>query len=148
MAAVAAPTLTIFTLPTGPAHVALLMLPAPLEAGVFSGKHHDAERKRQRHKNRGRHMFRTALAMLVASLVLLAVNGSAKAAPIPPLAAGITASVSDVTDVSWRRCWRDRWGACAVGDFQALLRRRVVQLGRLSRAMDQINSPLVGGQGQ
>jgi len=55
-------------------------------------------------------MLRTALAMLVAGLVLVAVNGSAQAAPIPPLAAGITANVSDVTDVSWRRCWRDRWG--------------------------------------
>ena len=55
-------------------------------------------------------MLRTALLMLIAGLVLVAVNGSAQAAPIPPLAAGITANVSDVTDVSCRRCWRDRWG--------------------------------------
>jgi hypothetical protein len=33
-------------------------------------------------------MLRTALLMLIAGLVLVAVNGSAQAAPIPPLAAG------------------------------------------------------------
>jgi hypothetical protein len=74
-------------------------------------------------------MLRTALAVSVAALVLAAVNGSAQAAPIPPLAAGITANVSDVRDVSWRRCWRDRWGRVRCRCFQ-YLRRRVVKLGR------------------
>lgn len=44
----------------------------------------------------------------VGGLVLVVVNGSARAVPIPPLV-GIIAQVGDVTDVFWRRCWRDRW---------------------------------------
>ena len=56
-------------------------------------------------------MLRTAFAISTAGLVLATLSGTpAQAAPIPPLTSGITANVSDVTDVSWRRCWRDRWG--------------------------------------
>ena len=55
-------------------------------------------------------MFRMVFAMAFAGLVLAAVSGAAQAAPIAPLAVGVTAELGDVTQVSWRRCWRDRWG--------------------------------------
>ena len=55
-------------------------------------------------------MLRMVFAMAFAGLVLTAVSGAAQAAPIAPLAAGVTAELGDVTQVSWRRCWRDRWG--------------------------------------
>jgi hypothetical protein len=92
-------------------------------------------------------MLRTALLMLIAGLVLVAVNGSAQAAPIPPLAAGITANVSDVTDVSSvgvgetaggagivARVGEIAGAACAVGDFRRCCGDGWVQLGRLSLA--------------
>jgi hypothetical protein len=55
-------------------------------------------------------MLRTVFAIAVAGLIFTAVHGTARAAPIAPLPAGITAGLTDFTDVSWRRCWRDRWG--------------------------------------
>lgn len=55
-------------------------------------------------------MLRTVFAMSVAALLFAAIPGSAKAAPIAPLPAGVAAQLSDVTEVRWRRCWRDRWG--------------------------------------
>ena len=55
-------------------------------------------------------MLRTVTTMVLAGLVLAAVGG-AQAAPIAPLPAGsITAALNNLTDVSWRSCWRDRWG--------------------------------------
>jgi hypothetical protein len=62
-------------------------------------------------------MRRTAFAMAAAGLIFAAVFGTAQAAPIVPLPAGVTADLSDVTQVSWRRCWRDRAAciAAAVG---------------------------------
>ena len=29
---------------------------------------------------------------------------------IAPLTEGVTADIGVLTDVQWRRCWRDRWG--------------------------------------
>jgi hypothetical protein len=55
-------------------------------------------------------MLRTVFAMAVAGLVLAALPGTAQAAPIAPLAQTLTAELSDVMQVSWNRCWRDRWG--------------------------------------
>jgi hypothetical protein len=55
-------------------------------------------------------MLRTVFAMAVAGLVLAAVSGTAQAAPTVPPAVGVTADLSDVTQVSRRRCWRTRWG--------------------------------------
>jgi len=55
-------------------------------------------------------MPRTVFAIAIASLILAAASETAQAAPIAPLPAGVTGDFSDLTDVSWRRCWRDRWG--------------------------------------
>jgi hypothetical protein len=55
-------------------------------------------------------MLRTVFAMAVAGLVLAVLPGTAQAAPIAPLAQGVTAELSDVTQISWTRCSRDRWG--------------------------------------
>jgi hypothetical protein len=61
--------------------------------------------------NQGRRqMLRTAFAIAVAGLIFAAVSGPSQAAPLAPLPAGITAHLNDLTDVAWRRCWRDRWG--------------------------------------
>jgi hypothetical protein len=57
-----------------------------------------------------RQMLRTAFAVAVAGLIFVAVSGTSQAAPIVPPPAGLTAHLNDVTEVSWRRCWRDRWG--------------------------------------
>jgi len=55
-------------------------------------------------------MLRTLLAIAVVGWALAVVPGTAQAAPIAPLATGVTAELGDVTQISWRRCWRDRWG--------------------------------------
>jgi hypothetical protein len=55
-------------------------------------------------------MLRTVLAIAVAGLIFAAVSGTAQAAPGAPLPAGVTADLNYLTDASWRRCWRDRWG--------------------------------------
>jgi len=55
-------------------------------------------------------MLRTVLAIAVAGLIFVAVSATAQAAPVAQLPAGVTASLSDLTDVAWRRCWRDSWG--------------------------------------
>lgn len=55
-------------------------------------------------------MLRTVFAIAVAGLIFAAVFGTAQAAPVAPLPAGVTADLSYLTDVQWRRCWRDRWG--------------------------------------
>ncbi len=53
--------------------------------------------------------MRTVFAIAVAGLIFGAVSGTAHATPIAPLPTGVT-DLSELTDVSWRRCWRDRWG--------------------------------------
>ena len=46
---------------------------------------------------------------LVGLTMMVAIPASA--APVVPLSKGVIESVnSNVTDVQWRRCWRDRWG--------------------------------------
>jgi hypothetical protein len=54
-------------------------------------------------------MLRTVFAIAVAGLVFASVSGTAQAAPVAPLPTGVT-DLSVLTDVQWRRCWRDRWG--------------------------------------
>ena len=60
--------------------------------------------------HRERYMLRTTFAIAIAGFIVMAVSATAQATPIVPLAVGVTANLSDVTQVSWRRCWRDRWG--------------------------------------
>jgi len=55
-------------------------------------------------------MLRTVFAITFAGLIFVAVSGTAQAAPVVPLPAGVTADLSYLTDVQWRRCWRDSWG--------------------------------------
>ena len=55
-------------------------------------------------------MLRTLFAAAFAGLVFAAVSGAAHAAPIAPLPPGYTAGLGILSDVAWRRCWRDRWG--------------------------------------
>jgi hypothetical protein len=54
-------------------------------------------------------MTRAAFAFIVAGFILGTVP-TAHAAPIALPPAGFTADIGIVSDVSWRRCWRDRWG--------------------------------------
>ena len=56
--------------------------------------------------------MRIVLAIVFAGLIVAAVPGTAQSAPIPPIPAGTTVQLTDLTDVAWRRCWRDRWGTC------------------------------------
>jgi hypothetical protein len=56
-------------------------------------------------------MLRTILALAVAGLIFAAVSGTAQATPITPIPVSALADVNILTDVAWRRCWRDRWAA-------------------------------------
>jgi len=55
-------------------------------------------------------MLRTAFAIAAAGLIFVVVSETAQAAPVAPIPAGVTANLSDLTDVAWRRCWRDSRG--------------------------------------
>ena len=55
-------------------------------------------------------MLRPMFAIVVASLICLALSGPTQAAPIAPLPQGYTIDLGNVTKVWWRNCWRDRWG--------------------------------------
>jgi len=55
-------------------------------------------------------MSRTLLAAAVAGLLFSALSGTAHAVPIAPLPPGYTTDLGILSDVAWRRCWRDRWG--------------------------------------
>jgi hypothetical protein len=55
-------------------------------------------------------MLRTIFGIAVAGFFVAMVPGLAQAAPAAPLPAGIVADMSIMSDVAWRRCWRDRWG--------------------------------------
>src|SRR6476660_3014249 len=59
---------------------------------------------------RERHMLRTTFAIAVAGLIFVATSATTQAAPVAPLPTGIMADFNLLTDASWRRCWRDRWG--------------------------------------
>jgi hypothetical protein len=52
--------------------------------------------------------MRTLFAVAIAGLVFAAVSGTAHAAPIAPLPPSYTVDLGILSDVSWRRCWRDR----------------------------------------
>jgi hypothetical protein len=59
-------------------------------------------------------MLRTLFALAVAGLLFAGISGTAQAAPMAPLPAGITAE-HGLTPVYWhhwhhRHCWRGRWG--------------------------------------
>jgi hypothetical protein len=55
-------------------------------------------------------MLRTTFAIAVAGVIFAATSSITQAAPLAPLPTGIMADLNIVTDVAWRRCWRDRWG--------------------------------------
>lgn len=55
-------------------------------------------------------MLRPLFAIAVGALIFTAMSGHAQAVPAAPLPAGITADFNILSDVAWRRCWRDRWG--------------------------------------
>jgi hypothetical protein len=56
-------------------------------------------------------MPKTVIAIGLAGLLLAAASATAPAAPFTPLPESVIAGLgSDVTEASWRRCWRDRWG--------------------------------------
>ena len=55
-------------------------------------------------------MPKTAAAAVLAALILAAVAPTARAMPIAPHSSIIAGLNSDIQDVRWRRCWRDRWG--------------------------------------
>jgi len=55
-------------------------------------------------------MLRTVFAIAVAGLIFAAVSAPAQAAPGAPLPAGVKTDLNYLTDASWRRCRRDRWG--------------------------------------
>jgi hypothetical protein len=66
-------------------------------------------------------MTRTIFAMAVAGVMFAAVSGTAQAAPMAPLPAGVTNDSSGLTQVYWRRgyvrphCWVGRWGRVHCG---------------------------------
>jgi hypothetical protein len=56
-------------------------------------------------------MQKTAIALGFAGILLAASSSTVRAAFIVPHAKSvITGLNNDLTDVSWRRCWLDRWG--------------------------------------
>jgi len=55
-------------------------------------------------------MLRTLFAVSITGLVFAAVSAPAHATPIGPLPPGYNVDLGILSDVAWRRCWRDRWG--------------------------------------
>lgn len=55
-------------------------------------------------------MVRTGFAIALACSIFAVLPGTAQAAPAAPLPSGVMSGLGDLTDVAWRRCWRDRWG--------------------------------------
>lgn len=55
-------------------------------------------------------MQKITIGIGLAGLLLVAANTSAQAMPVIPLSKATVSGPSDLTDVQWRRCWRDRWG--------------------------------------
>ena len=54
-------------------------------------------------------MSRTMFAIAFAGVIFTAASGT-HAALILPLPAATTVGLDNLTDVSWRRCWHDRYG--------------------------------------
>lgn len=56
-------------------------------------------------------MLKTVIAIGLAGLLVVAASRTAQAAPFMPLPKSMIEGLnSDLTQVSWRHCWRDRWG--------------------------------------
>jgi len=55
-------------------------------------------------------MPKTAIAIGLAALLLAAAGSGAQAVPVAPFSKAMISGLSDVTQASWRQCWRDRWG--------------------------------------
>jgi hypothetical protein len=57
-------------------------------------------------------MLKTVIAIGLAGLLVAAASTTAQAAPFMPLPQSMIEGLnSDLTQVvSWRHCWRDRWG--------------------------------------
>ena len=55
-------------------------------------------------------MPKTAIAAALAALILAAATPTAQAMPMVPHHTVFAGLSADLQDVSWRRCWRDRWG--------------------------------------
>jgi len=55
-------------------------------------------------------MLRTVFTIAVTVVILSAAPGTTQAAPAAPIPAAVTDGLGNLTDVAWRRCWRDRWG--------------------------------------
>lgn len=64
-------------------------------------------------------MPKTAVAAALAALILAAVTPTAQAMPMVPHHTVFAGLSADLQDVSWRRCWRDRWGGYAAGPVGA-----------------------------
>jgi hypothetical protein len=54
-------------------------------------------------------MLRPILALALAGLIFM-VSETAQAASIAPLTVGNAVAMGHMQDVSWRRCWHDRYG--------------------------------------
>ena len=65
-------------------------------------------------------MTRTAIAIGLAALLLAAAGTGAQAMPVAPVSKVMIEGLSDVTQASWRQCWRDRWGAGTAGAAGAI----------------------------
>jgi hypothetical protein len=56
-------------------------------------------------------MSKTALAIGLAGLIVATVSTSASAMTVVPMSKSVIEALhSDIDQVRWRRCWRDRWG--------------------------------------
>ena len=55
-------------------------------------------------------MLRTVFAIAVAGLIFTAVSGTAQAAQLRRCPRVTRSTFEILSDVQWRRCWRDRWG--------------------------------------
>jgi hypothetical protein len=55
-------------------------------------------------------MRRTVMVMGLAAFLAADASAGAQAMPIVPFSKATIQGLSDVSQASWRRCWRDRWG--------------------------------------
>lgn len=55
-------------------------------------------------------MLKATIAAALGAFAIAAMSSSASAAPIVPLSKSVISGPSVITDIRWRRCWRDRWG--------------------------------------
>lgn len=55
-------------------------------------------------------MRKAWIALAVAGAGLTVASVHATAAPLTPLSKSAICGPSEVSNIRWRRCWRDRWG--------------------------------------